>query len=241
MATDLEKTAYELVDPKDKLDPAVWIGDELRDVVRDELMRIAEKAWKKLDMSGVSYRDIVLTGSTAGYFWSPSSDIDIHIIVDYDDVTTDAEVAKKLFKNFVRLWGKEHNIYIKGHQVELYVQDDGETFTDGAYSILNGSWIQQPNQNPSRPMMRQVLRKAEVLAARINDALDQLRASGAYGLAVGEELMRQIGRMRDEAIASPLGEMSIENLAFKAVRRIGLIEKLTDMIRKVYDDVHSIT
>ena len=44
-----------------------------------------------------------------------------------------------------KIWNDEHDITIKGHEVELYVEDkDEENSSEGMYSVLDNTWHKQP-------------------------------------------------------------------------------------------------
>jgi len=113
--------------------------------VREKLMLISDAF---LDFVKINFfvHDVVLTGSLANYNWSEFSDIDLHIVVDFDELGKDAEktsdslkdIVKEFFDAKERVWNNRHDIKIKGYDVEIYVQEiNQEHVSSKVYSILN--------------------------------------------------------------------------------------------------------
>ena len=79
--------------PEDRLDPEIG----------EKLLEIARQFMEKHEVSDVKIKDITFTGSLANFNWSKFSDIDLHLVVDYDEVDENEELVnnilmtKKLF------------------------------------------------------------------------------------------------------------------------------------------------
>ena len=58
------------------------------------MIEIAQDFYDSLEIDA-ELKDITFTGSLANYNWSPHSDVDLHLIVDYKDVDADSELAKE--------------------------------------------------------------------------------------------------------------------------------------------------
>ena len=84
---------------QDELNPKVWylpnekyMGDpdgqvyKMRPKVRERLLEIANIFIEFLDVN-VVISDITMTGSLANYNWSQYSDVDLHILIDFDELT----------------------------------------------------------------------------------------------------------------------------------------------------------
>ena len=72
----------------------------------------------------VTIQDVRFTGSLANYNWSKYSDIDLHIVVDFEELDDNKELVKEMFDAKRLRWNEHHDIKIKGYEVELYVEDD---------------------------------------------------------------------------------------------------------------------
>ena len=133
---------------KDGLCPRIWDDEcRLKKLIRIRLWQIAKDFIDNIDDMDIHIEDVVLVGSIAGYNWSKYSDIDLHIMVDFDSLSEYGGriVLKQNFDAKKNAWNEKHNILIYGYPVELYVQDVNETNgTDGMYSIKYGRWIKIP-------------------------------------------------------------------------------------------------
>ena len=114
--------------------------------VRKKLIEIAENF---IDFLGVDVdvEDITMTGSLSNYNWSSFSDIDLHIIVDFDSIDIDDDLLRQLFNSKKTIWNSTHDVEVYGFEVEVYVQNQSEPhFATGVYSIMYDEWINEPQQ-----------------------------------------------------------------------------------------------
>ena len=132
-----------MIDTKLELNQNIFNGDKLKSDVRNRLLKIAMDFYKSLKLENETKgEDIWLTGSLATYSWTSYSDLDLHILLDYDKIDMDEETLRKLFQKTKNNWNQKHDIEIAGHEVEIYLQDIDELHTAGGiYSVLNDEWI----------------------------------------------------------------------------------------------------
>ena len=84
--------------PKNSLSSEIFDDNEkINDEIRKQLLSISDNF---LDFLGVDFfvHDIVLTGSLASYGWSEYSDVDLHIILDYDESKHNNELLSQFFE-----------------------------------------------------------------------------------------------------------------------------------------------
>jgi len=203
----------------------------LKDEIRDKLLQITNEF---LDYLGIDFfiYDIHLTGSLANYNWSTYSDLDIHIIVDLDEfsngkekTTTYNEIVKEFFELKKKLWSSTNDIKIKGHDVELYVQDiDDKGVSTGVYSILNNEWVVTPEKTQSNIDETKILQKSEEYGKLIDDLINRAK-DGEDVVKEIDKLKEKIKKFRQSGLEKG-GEYSYENLTFKLLRRNGYIDKL---------------
>ena len=118
---------------KDELNPKIWTDFEINEEVREDLLRIAQDFYNSTTLEA-DVKDVVLTGSLSNYNWSEKySDYDLHILIDFKEVNEDIELVKKYVDAAKNNFNKEHDIHIKGYEVEVYIQDVSE------YTISNGA------------------------------------------------------------------------------------------------------
>ena len=84
---------------QDELNPKVWDNeDTLNKEVREKLLAVATEF---IDFLGVPIlvEDIIFTGSLANYNWSKYSDVDLHVVADFNQFSDDLlPLYQELFK-----------------------------------------------------------------------------------------------------------------------------------------------
>ena len=116
--------------------------------VRNKLLRIATDFFKSLELpENVKLKDVIFTGSLANFNWSKFSDIDLHLILDYNEIGGDKAFVEEFFWAHKDIWNNEHDIMVYGYPVEIYVQDAKAEITATAiYSVANDKWILEPKK-----------------------------------------------------------------------------------------------
>ncbi len=110
----------------DRLNPRLWDRSEhLRSDVREKLLEIARDFQEFLGVPDLDVKDITVSGSNAAYNYTPTSDIDLHLVVDLPEADNN-EVYRELFDAKKFQYNNIHNIKIGGYDVELYVQNPNE-------------------------------------------------------------------------------------------------------------------
>ena len=129
-------------DVKDELNPTIWDNPDdpanavMKEDIRLQLIEIANKFIEFLDYD-IFIQDITMTWSLSNYNWSEFSDIDLHIMYDFNESGNEKELYKDLFKLKKTLFNSTHDITVKGYEVELYVQDINEPhISTVVYSVL---------------------------------------------------------------------------------------------------------
>jgi len=219
-----------------------WLqpDDELDPKIKDRLLEIVKDFMDQNEISDVEIRDITFTGSLANYNYSKYSDIDLHIVVNFAEVNANTELVKEYFNARKALWNYLHDIFIKEHEVEIYVQDeDEEHISTGIYSLLTDEWIETPTSEIKDIDHINIKKKAYSLMDQIDRAY-KLFNDGKYKEAVdrAEMLKKKIRKFRIAGLEDD-GEYSIENLAFKALRATDYLKKLSDLKRDSYDKTMS--
>ena len=221
----------------DELNPKIWDKDEkMRSDVKKTLLKIADDYFESLDLPGVDIEDVTMTGSLANYNWSKYSDVDLHIVVDYDDLPMDRELVQDFLKSKSSAWNKEHDVKIYGYDVELYVQDINEPHhSTGVYSVLNNEWNIKPEKKKISFSDKSVIDKANRLMDRIEDIYDDMGTDDNEDIIKRvDKLTEKIKKMRQSGLESG-GEFSVENIVFKVLRRNGMLDRLYDIKTVAYD------
>ena len=221
---ELNESLSQLVTVNRRLNPKIWNGDELDLEVSAKLEQIAE-AFVKFIGIDLAVTDYTITGSNANYTWTEHSDLDLHIIVK--GTVTDAE--RELYNAKKALWAEQHKITVKGLPVECYVQgEEEEHHSTGVFSVAKDRWLVEPKKIKPEVDDSAVERKKDSIIHDIETAM----------LSRDLERMRRVKERVTEMRKAGLeraGEWSVENLVFKILRNLGLIDQLTEKIRELED------
>ena len=167
-----DKQIVKSFETKDILSDQIFEETKGHYVMRDEIKkRLLEISNDFIDSFGVEFfiHDVVLTGSLANYNWSQYSDVDLHILIDFEESKYEIKILKEFFDAKKNVWNEKHNIKIKGYDVEVYVQDvTEEHISSGVYSILNNNWIVEPKKDTPNIDDRKILEKGEEFAKKID-------------------------------------------------------------------------
>lgn len=215
------------IDYHKTLSPLAWEDNKLRQEVQLKLLEIARAFVGYLDIPNFKIEDIVLTGSMANYNYTSFSDFDVHVVTKYSDLQCD-NIAEAFYRAKKEIWNNEHDITIRGHDAELYVEDtETPPVSGGMYSILRDEWITEPEYDPPKINNTAVNAKARDLITQIEHAID----GDAQDI---ERLRTKIRNMRRAGLDMG-GEFSVENLAFKILRNEGYLDKLHNAQTKKVD------
>ncbi len=238
----LSKDVLNSFNIKQELNPEFWENDKLKKNIKNKLLKIAKDFFKSLELpENIKLKDILFVGSLANYNWSKFSDIDLHLVTDFNKFDEDKDFIKKYFDAEKNLWNKNHQIKLKHYPVEIYVQDVKEKLHASAiYSIPHDKWILKPKNDDITIDKITLKRKVQKLFDKLRNIKDNYQ-SKEYQKTIdkAEQLKDNIKNMRKAGLESG-GEFSIENLTFKVLRRTDFMELLDSLKIKAYDHLASL-
>ena len=240
MEEAIDSSALKSFEVNDTFDPDIWEDEVLKPEIRENLLKIAKDFLIDLPFD-LKPKDITLTGSLANYNWSKYSDIDLHIIVDFTEVDDNMELVKEFFRQLQTNWNNRHDILIKGYEVEIYFQDSNEAhISTGVYSVQNNEWLVKPTPESVSIDYANVKKKAQDISDRIDHIAKMM--TDEEGDAVLDAIDRLKAKVRDmrKTGLEGAGQYSVENLAFKVLRRSEELGRLSDLKAKAYDELMSI-
>lgn len=212
-------------------------GYRLDNKVRDMLLKVATDFvtnLKKDNELDIKIHDVVIIGSVANYNWTDYSDIDLHIVVDFGDLEMNKDDAQTMFDAIKNNWNNKHDIKMKGHDIELYVQDiDHVPVSTAEYSVLNNKWIKEPKKENPKFNKELIKRKYKEYKKKIEDLV------GEKDDASLKKLLDKLYKYRQAGLDKG-GELSEENIVFKILRAKGHLDKLKDSIAHIYDKKMSV-
>lgn len=213
-----------LVTVNRRLNPKLWEDNRLKLEVSSKLKDIA-RAFEEFIGIDLEVIDYTITGSNANYTWTDYSDLDLHLIIP----GTPSEEQRELFNAKKALWAEQHDITIKGLPVECYVQGSEEPHhSTGVYSLIKDTWEVKPKKVKPDIDDAAIEAKKDSMLAQIEQALLSKDITKLRAVKDKITQMRKAGLER-------AGEWSVENLVFKILRNLGLIDQITEKIRELED------
>ena len=216
-----------------KLNPKIWDGVALKKEVATKLKLIASKWADFAKIPNNAIKDIILVGGNANFNYTRYSDIDLHLVVDKDEIADCPDLLDDYLTDKKQMWALTHNIKIKGLPVELYAQDISDTYpkNQGVYSIKSSKWLIQPTKEDiDFSSDKLLIQKTQELMKRIDYLIDNNADEDEL-----EKIKKRLREMRASGIQRG-GEWSRENLIFKELRNKGYVKKIIDYIRRSQDD-----
>ena len=214
-----------------ELNPLLWQGEDLRPEVKMALLKIAKDFIEYVEVP-FEVKDLVLTGSQLGYYYTKHSDLDLHIIVDFDTVNCDREAAE-LFDTKRLLYKKQYDISIHGVPVEVYIEDSNFPAVSATYSLGKGGWKIKPDSQPEEIDSAEIIRMSKIWSTVIGKAIE------SNDLETGRKVLKMLRNYRKLGLKQT-GEYGIENLVYKTLRNSKIIENLMKMIGDLHDQSLSI-
>lgn len=215
------------------LNSAIWDHDNLKPQVRGALLRMAEDFIDFVDIP-FDVKDIIITGGNVNYTYTKDSDIDLHIVADFDTIQCDREVAE-LFDSKRLLYKRQHTLEIYGIPVELYIEDHRTPgVTAGMFSVAQDKWLRKPSKVVPKfdeaELKRQVGFWTKILQ----------RSTMTGDLQTCRKALHLLRVYRKKGLATPAGEFSIPNLVYKSLRNDQVIDGMMRLITRLHDQHLSI-
>lgn len=243
-ASDVNLNSFKI---QDELNPKFWINNKINSRVRLKLLDIADEFYNSMAVTWVKPKDIVLTGSIANYNWSKYSDVDVHIMIDFNKVWKKTEFVKDYFDSKKDIWMQEHDqLKIYGFPVELYVEDTNEKNTSsGVYSLYKNKWLVNPNDFQDAKLNSSFIK---IQSAKYMTEIDEIdeklkNEKDNHKLEVFstklKKLFDRLKNKRKESL-SKHGEYGTYNIIWKVLRRSGHLGKIWDNIYIIYNKINSI-
>lgn len=221
----------------DELCPDLWDrdGDEytMKKEVRERLMEIAndfvDEYLVEADLK-LTIEDVILIGSSTNYNWTPYSDMDLHILVDYDELGIGDKFANIMLTAIKINWNKAHEIEIKGHAIEVYVQGTSQDVESvSIYSVQDDKWLEKPCKETPKFNKKLIVQKYKLFRDEIEEMMKN---------ADEEKIMKMLDKLyefRQKGLDTKKGEFSEENLVFKILRAQGYLDKMKKYAAEIYD------
>jgi hypothetical protein len=207
----------------DRLNPKLWDGEQLRPEVKSTLLKIADKFREFIDLD-VPVLDIHITGGQVTYHYTEKSDLDLHLIIDYDKIDCDREVEELLDSKRL-LFKEKYHINIRGIPVEPGTEDQNRPTVSSAWSLKTDSWIREPKNYSGKINTKEVEKQSLQWSKIIGSVLNQNDPEMAQKVLKLLRKYRKIGLKQT-------GEYGVENLVYKTLRNTGTLEQLVKYVEQ---------
>ena len=210
------------------LNPEIFEGEILKPEVHDMLLKITTDFYKNTELTA-PIEDIYFLGSSAGYNWTPTSDMDLHVLIDFKLVDPNKELVKKLVSGYKNKWNDDHNLHYHEHPIEVHIQDvDDVNRSQAVYSVLNNHWVKKPQHENIQIDKPAIKAKYKQLVQQIDNAITSKNLNDL------KDTVKRLYNMRETGLSTG-GEYSTENIVFKLLRSSGYISKLRTNINYLTD------
>lgn len=220
----------------DELNPLLWeTNDKLKEDIKNKLLHISDKFIEYLSIDKQWVVDVIITGSNCSYTYTKFSDIDLHLVLKEDVICKDCpgDFIESCFQAKKTNWNDNHDIKIKGYDVELYAQSEKDNLVAaGIYSLQKNEWIKKPKKQDKTPNIDS--HNVKLKTQEFITAIDEIIEHESDDLDNVTKLKDKIKRYRQSGLEKS-GEISIENLTYKTLRNNGYLEKLNKYVKKIED------
>ena len=211
----------------DTLNPKIWDTNSMLMLpdVRKKLIDIVGAFEDYIDVP-ISIVDAQVCGSNASFNYTDNSDLDLHIIANFEMVDASSEILQALYNAKKGAFNRDTDITIHGIEVELYVQDiKSQVNSNVIYSICDNAWIKEP-----KPIKSFTKHNTEKELERWSQHIQNVLASQDYDSVV--DTINNLYLMRTNSLAVD-GEYGKGNQLFKDIRNAGLLQSLKDSLSEI--------
>lgn len=217
------------------LNPKLWDGFELKEEVKEKLLEIAKSFIDFMELDYEAVKDIVVMGSSANYNYTKYSDLDLHLLIDFDLVHKDCPIVTGYLWASKALFNKEHEISIYDIPVEVYAQNYKEDMiSNGVYSLTHNKWLSKPKKTKVFINDTSLKIKEKYFVEEIKNLLSNKVDKDAI-----QEMLDKLYKLRKTGLDNK-GEYSVENLVFKDIRNKGLLDALKKVKKQKEDETLSL-
>lgn len=208
-----------LVTIQDELNPVLWSDNKLRPEIKEKIMDLVNEFQSTLDIP-LTILDINIVGSNASYNYTDKSDVDVHIITNFEEYGYPQELVTAAMNSFKSSFNSKYDITYGGYNVELYIEDvKSSPQSNGIYSIVKDEWIKEPIK------LQPIEIELEPELSEFTNRINQVIQSGTE-----EDILRVIDDLyllrRNSLVVD--GEFGKGNLIFKTIRNEGLLDALKE-------------
>lgn len=203
----------------DELNPVLWDGMTLRDEVRTKILDLVKEFQSTLDIP-LTILDINIVGSNASYNYTEKSDVDVHIVTNFEEYGYPQELVQAAMNSFKSNFNTKYDVTYGGFNVEVYVEDvKSAPQSNGIYSVVDNEWIKEPVK------LDPISVDLEPEYSEMTDRINSILTSGTEQDIIN--VVDDLYVIRRNSLVQG-GEFGKGNLIFKQIRNDGLLDALKD-------------
>lgn len=215
----------EKIEVHDELNKYIWEQEKLKDDVREAILDAVDEFMKTCDIP-LNVADIQIVGSQASYNYNKDSDLDVHIICNFELMNCSKDVLQAAYNAIRTKFNSDYTIKLFGVNLEIYVDDiNSGVVSNGIYSVKNNKWIKFPkhlDDVTSYDVTEDLLRWKTRIEKAINSGnVDNI-----------ESCLNDLYAERKNSLAVE-GEYGYGNQLFKEIRNYGLLDELRHNYREI--------
>lgn len=225
------------------LNQEIFNGDILNPEVREKLLEISDLFLKTVCENSqicINPVDIVIVGSNASYNYSKNSDLDLHIVVNFETIPANPDELIQSYYNAEKSnFNDKYDFKIHGIKVEVYVEDiKASTVSNGIYSVLYDYWVKYPSKLEDKSSEINLEPELSEWTSQISKALSSSKEDSDLNFDSLGNIVSLIDKLYLERkySLSTEGEYGKGNLIFKKIRSQGLLDKLRDRLYELQSD-----
>ena len=207
------------------LNQKLFSGEKLKPEIKDRILKIVDAFVDDLTIKP-DVIDIQLVGSNVSYNYTPNSDLDVHIVTNFELLACDENLVQALYNAEKTNFNKNHDIKIKGINVELYVEDvKAGTASNGVYSVIEDDWVKFPKKLTDVKEYN-LSREIGIWKGKIEEALSNGTEQEV------KDIINRLYMIRKNSILID-GEYGKGNQLFKEIRNLGLLDELKEKVHEL--------
>lgn len=218
---------FEEIQIHETLNPKIWnvTTKQLLPEVRRKIIEIVDHFEDYIEVP-IEIVDVQIVGSNASYNYTDKSDIDVHIICNYDVISKETELLQQLYDAKRNQYNRKFDIELRGLQVEIYVQDvRTSTISNGIYSVCDDMWVKEPKPITNFKQ-HNISKELEKWKEHISKVLDNYNEQAVINT------IDTLYLIRHNSIAVD-GEYGPGNQLFREIRANGWLDDLKDKLEEL--------
>ncbi len=208
----------------EQLSPIFFEGGALRPEVAKKAREVGEEMFRAANVPDGRLADILFAGSLASYEYTRDSDADLHLVVESS--TPDPKLFVAYLRALSTTLHQDTGMRFLGvpMQITLVATPDAQ---GGAWSVVKGAWAHRPERRPVRFAEAELRAAVDGFArARDLEIAEYRRAPATFDCARLAKLRSELKDARGKGLASEAGVVSLGNMSYRVVRRLGWFDEV---------------